>query len=181
MAYTVPEKEPTRIAAGDTWQWTKAAFADFPASDGWALSYAFSGPKAFTANASADGDGFSVTIAAADTKIPAGTYRWQSYVTLGAERYQVGSGILDVTPNLAALTPAEVTESFAVQALRVVETALLGRLPAGLEEYTIAGKLVKHMPLTELYELRSKLRHEVTNERSGGKIARLEVAFVAPR
>ena len=181
MAFTPPTTEPERLAAGDTWQWTKA-LADYLASAGWVLSYVFSGPSTLTAPATAAGDGYAVTVLATVTKtLPAGTYRWASYVTLGAERHQVATGILIVEPNLAGVGDGVANESFAVRALRIVEAALENRLPAGLEEYLIAGKSVKHMALTELLTARTRFRQEVASERTGGKMATLEAAFVAPR
>lgn len=181
MPFTPPTTEPARLAAGDTWQWTKA-LSDYLASAGWVLSYAISGPSTLTVAATADGDGYAVTVLATATKtLPAGTYRWASYVTLGAERHQIATGILIVEPNLAGVGEGIANESFAVRALRIVEAALENRLPAGLEEYLIAGKSVKHMALTELLTARTRLRHEVVRERTGGAMATMEAAFVTPR
>lgn len=180
VPFTVPQTEPERLAAGDTWQWTKAV-ADYPASEGWALSYALTGPTSLTFAATTDGNGYAVAVPATTTKIPAGTYRWASYVTLGAVRHQVDTGILIVEPNLAGLGAGIANESFAVRALRIVEAALEHRLPAGLEEYQVAGKSVKHMSVTELLTARTRLRQEVASERNGGALVTLEAAFVAAR
>ena len=181
MPAAIPTTEPTRLTAGDTWRWTKAV-AEYSAVDGWVLSYVVTGPSTIKFSATADGTGWAVTVAVAvTTKLPGGTYRWASYVTLAGERFQVGSGTLLVAANLGALGADISTASFAVRALAIVEAALEQRLPAGLEEYEIAGKSVKHMALTELLTARTRLRHEVASERTGGKMATLEAAFVAPR
>lgn len=180
MAFTPPTTEPARLAAGDTWLWTKS-LPTFPATEGWTLSYSLVGPKALSFDATADGAGYSVSVPVATTKIPAGTYRWASYVTLAGVRHQVESGILIVEPNLAGVTAGAVSESFAVRTLRLIEAAIEGRIPAGLEEYQVAGKMVKHMSMRDLLAARTRLRHEVAAEANGGTLARLEVAFVAPR
>jgi len=179
VPFTIPSTEPSRLTAGDTWLWTKT-LALYPATEGWTLTYSLSGPSALRFDAAAAGSGYAVTVAATGTKIPEGTYRWVSYVTLAGTRHRVESGILVVEPNPATIPDGHATESFAVRTLRIVEAALESRLPQGLEEYQIAGKAVKHMSLMELMAVRAKLRHEVAAETRGGTLASLEVAFVAP-
>lgn len=103
MSYTIPTIEPKKFTAGDTVKWTKS-FPDFPASDGWVLSYAFvNADGAFGETTSeADGDGFLVTISASESgAITAGEYTWQAYVTLDTERFQVGRGLVVVAANFA--------------------------------------------------------------------------------
>ena len=181
MAAPIPTTEPTRLTAGDTWEWTKT-FADYLPADGWALSYVVTGPSTLRFSATEDGTGFAVTVAAATTKtLPGGAYRWASYVTSGSTRKQVGEGLLDVVANFEAITVGSSTASFAARNLSVVEAAIEGRLPSHLEEYQIAGKVVKHMAIMDLMNLRARLRQEVARETSGGRLASLEVAFVAPR
>lgn len=181
MAAAIPSTEPTRLTAGDTWEWTKS-LADYLPADGWALSYVVTGPSTIRFNASESGTGYVVTVAAATTKtLPAGSYRWASYVTSGSTRKQVGEGLLEVVANFETIAVGGSTASFAVRNLTVVEAAIEGRLPTSLEEYQIAGKVVKHMPIMELMNLRARLRQEVAREQHGGRLASLEVAFVAPR
>ena len=93
--------------AGDTWAWTKA-LADYPASAGWSLSYAFrlqQGSGLLDITASASGDNFAITVAASNTSaLKSGIWLWASYVTLAGARYSVGTGTLTVKPNLALIT-----------------------------------------------------------------------------
>jgi len=108
MSAPILDVEPTHLIAGDTASWTRS-FADYPATI-WALTYAFRlqlGAGVVNVTASAVGDGFAATIAAADSALmKPGLWSWAAYVTKTTERYQVGSGSLTVSPNLAAVDSA---------------------------------------------------------------------------
>ena len=93
---------PASFVQGDTVTWTKS-YSDYPASGGWALTYAFvlDGDQQ-TADGVADGDEFDVTIAAtASANFEVGTYHYQGYVTKSGERHTVDEGYVDVQPNFA--------------------------------------------------------------------------------
>lgn len=106
MSAPILDTEPTRAVAGDTLAWTRD-FPDYPASAGWTLTYAFRiqlGSGKLDLTASTSGDSFSATITAAQSALlKPGLWGWAAYVTLTTQRYQVGSGTLTVTPNLAAI------------------------------------------------------------------------------
>lgn len=106
MSAAIPSTEPTSAVAGDTIAWTKS-LADYPASAGWTLSYAFrlqQGAGLLNKTATPSGSDFSTTITAAESAVlTAGLWIWSSYVTKAAERYQVGRGSLTLSPNLAAI------------------------------------------------------------------------------
>ena len=40
MAQSIPTTEPTRLRAGDTWQWRREDLSDYPAT-AWTLTYWF--------------------------------------------------------------------------------------------------------------------------------------------
>ncbi len=106
MSAAIPSTEPTSAVAGDTISWTKS-LSDYPASAGWALTYAFrlqQGAGALNKTATPSGSDFSTTITAAESALmTAGIWLWSSYVTKTTERYHVGKGTLIVSPNLAAI------------------------------------------------------------------------------
>jgi hypothetical protein len=63
----IPTSELTVFFAGNTVKWKKS-LADYPASEGWSLEYALTGSAGGrTVSASASGDDFLATLAAADT------------------------------------------------------------------------------------------------------------------
>lgn len=172
---------------GDTWAWTRA-LGEYPASEGWGLSYAFVGPAVISISASAAGDAFAVSVLAATTAAyTPGTYRWTSYVTKAGERHKVEDGICVVEANGAALTGDHRTH--AEQTLAAIETEIAARLnptvAAGgqraIEDYSVAGRSVRKIPTPDLYRLRKKYAWEVWRERNPGKMSvSVGVTFVAP-
>jgi hypothetical protein len=106
MSAPIRDVEPVQAVAGDTLAWTRA-FSDFPASAGWGLTYAFRlqlGAGVLNVTASTVGDGFAATITAAQSALMTpGLWSWAAYVTKTTERYQVGTGTLTITPNLATI------------------------------------------------------------------------------
>lgn len=106
MSMTVPTTEPTAVRAGDTWAWTRALY-DYPAP-GWALTYTlFSRVGVITIVAAADVTLHSVSVAPSTTaNYTAGRYDWVAHVSDGTDRYQVGSGVLTILPDLGATARA---------------------------------------------------------------------------
>ena len=106
MAAPLPSTEPTAFVAGDTIQWTKS-LSDFPANDGWSLSYALrleQGAGVLNLIASASGSDFLTTISGASSSVMTpGLWRWASYATKAGERTSVGHGSVTVQPNLATI------------------------------------------------------------------------------
>ncbi len=106
MAAPVPSTEPAILVAGDTSAWTKSV-SDYPPTEGWSLSYAFrkqSGAGYLNLTASTSNSEYSLTISAASSSLmTAGLWTWASYATAGSERHQVGSGSIEIKPNLAAI------------------------------------------------------------------------------
>jgi len=103
MAAAIPSTEPSVIPAGDTVVWTTSLADYLPSS--WTLSYAFrleDGSALLNVTGAASGTDYALTIpAASSTTMTPGTWLWQSYVTMGAERYSIASGVTTVTPNFA--------------------------------------------------------------------------------
>lgn len=170
--------EPTRITAGDTITWVKS-LTDYPANDGWALTYTLINATAkisiSTAAAAAD---HRVSVAAADSAGYApGIYQWQASVSRGAERFTVGTGSMTVAPNLAAATTLD-TRSSARKALDAVN-ALLENFGAKayLQSFEINGRRQHFHSPGDFMALRSKLMAEVAREDNAARIA----AGLAPK
>lgn len=188
MAPSIPLAVPSALRAGDTWKW-KVSNGDFPASDGWVLAYELRCRSAARANFSAgtaisgaeitaDGNSFAVVVAAADTaRLSDGAWEWVAFATLGAERYQFGSGRFTVLPNLAEADERAV-QSHAERTLSVIEAALEGRLTEDMESYQIAGRAVTRIPINDLFALRSKYLTIVSQERRGTLARTVAVTFV---
>ena len=105
-----PPPEPAEIRAGDTLQRERAS-DDYPAAEGYSLSYVFVNR---TTNYAIGGamvtngpQNYEVTVPAATTAArAAGWYRWQAYITDSStppNRWTVGEGEAQVLPNLQVL------------------------------------------------------------------------------
>jgi hypothetical protein len=171
MAAEIPTIEPTQFAAGDTVKWTKS-LSDYPASGGWVLSYAFvNADGTFSESTStADGDSHAVVITAADSAdFDAGTYNWQSYVTLSGERFKVGAGTCVVLPNFAA--GAVDGRSHVKRVLDAIQSVIQGRATEDADSLSLAGRSISKIPLTELVAFRDAYKREYAAEQKVERIA----------
>jgi hypothetical protein len=145
---------PESFAAGTTVRYRKS-LSDYPASAGWTLRLHLAGASVLAKAAVADGDEFVVTIAAADTgpAFGAGLYKWVERVSnAGGEVYEVASGIVTVLSNLAEATEGSEQE-WLERAVAALKAHIEGRLPAGMESYQVAGRVVSKMPTKEAVDL----------------------------
>ncbi len=171
MSAAVPTTEPSTIVAGDTVQWTKS-IADYLATDGWTLSYSFRIPGSaatpITFDADPDGANYSVDQDPSTTADwPPGAYVWTSYVDDGTHRHTVGTG-----PVTIFASPEEALgTTHASRTLAIIEAALEGRLPRGLEMYTIDGQQVQKLTHEALSRLRDKYKAEVKSEIDAARVA----------
>ncbi len=169
MTAVIPTIEPTRIAKGDTVKWTRT-LPDYPADDGWVLSYEFVNSAArFTAAGSASGSDHLVTLAASTTTAyTAGTYDWRARVTKTSEVYTIGTGRVTVDASFAAAVDAR---SQARRTLEAINAVLEGRADSSVQEYEIAGRRMKHIAIPELLVLRDRYRADVAREDAAARAA----------
>jgi len=178
MTEAITSSVPGSIRAGDTIRWRRE-LSDFPASDGWQLSYAFVGrTSAHSATAVADGDAFVVTLTASATAAwTAGAYRVQETVAKGDERFTVATTSLQVLQDLAAVDASGAdTRTHARKVLDALEAWLESKAPvAGSIE--IAGRKISHYDITDLLTFRDRYRAEVRREEAAaaGRGSRLLV------
>lgn len=170
MARSVPTTEPTQARAGDTWDWTKE-YPDYPAST-WTLSYVFfNASGVISITASAAGDTHSVDVAPATTSgYTAGRYDWTSSVTDGTDVYQVGSGAIDVLPDLSASTSYD-GRSHARKMLDSINTILEGRGTAGDLDLVRADRGGRSLERGDLLKMRNHYAALVRQEDDAQKIA----------
>jgi hypothetical protein len=156
---------------GDTVKWRKC-LAGTPPPD-WTLNYYFA-PIAggqvvtLTADASADETAFEITLDGAAFVV--GQFQWQARVTDGVDKSTVATGIVTVTPDLSA-SPTDDTRSYARKTLELIEQAITGRLPSGIESYTVEGMDITKIGLDKLETLRSKYAAMVRSEDDAAGIA----------
>lgn len=163
----IPSTIPGCVVAGDSLSWSRS-FDDYPASAGWALSYTLISPTAVkNFNATADGDGFIVSVAAADTvDWPVGSCRLVETLSNGTQRVTVGNTPLQVSQNLAIATQGVDLRSHAEKMLASIEAWLESKAPtAGALE--IDGRKIQNYPLGDLLAMRDKYAAIVKREQAG--------------
>lgn len=131
------ELEPNSFVAGDSVSWTKA-LTDYPAGEGWVLTYEFRGTTRKTVACGADGDDHLATITAAvSATFNPGTYFVFAFVTKLTERFSVWKGEIKVEPNPALGNSAYDGRSHARKCLDAIEAALEGRMGREEASYSI--------------------------------------------
>lgn len=167
---TIAEVEPTIVTAGDTLIW-KRSLADYVAPT-WVLTYALiNSLNKINITATNSGGDHLVTVAAATSATyAAGTYRWQSYVTSGSERHNIGTGEIVVKQNFAAESTID-TRSEAKTILDAINAVIAKRATLDQEEYTISGRSLKRTPIADLIVLRDKYAAIYKSEQAAEQLA----------
>lgn len=155
-----------KITAGDTLSFTTTV-RDYPASDGWMLSYRLV-PRvagvAITIDSTPEGDVHRLQAGASVTAdwVP-GTYSWVAYASKTGERYTLQQGSVEVLPNPATATTLD-TRSTARQALDAINAYLADANNLTAAKYQIAGRSLERFELSELLNYRDRLAAEVLRE-----------------
>jgi hypothetical protein len=173
MAHEIPTVEPVEVTAGDLVTW-KRSLPDYPAGDGWALSYALTKSSVrIQVSSTASGNDHLVSVAAATTaNWAAGSYTIQGYVTLSSERYQVFSGNIGILTNLAAQSSGYDGRSHAKKVLDAIETVLESRAGKDVQTWSGLEQSFSLIPTAELLTMRDKYRVEYQAEQAASNIAR---------
>ncbi len=177
MAAEIPDIEPTEVIAGDTIAWNKDV-DDFPAGT-WTLSYYLRGPSNINITATQSGSSRIHAVSVSGTTSatwPEGSYKWQAFVTSGAERYKVGEGDITINENPATSNVTFDNRTINKQILDALEASMFRR--AGREEkgYQIeaAGRSFTFHTHEELIMAIEKFRGFVAQEEEAAKVARGE-------
>jgi len=152
---------PKQITAGDTISFTESVSGYAP-EDGWALSYTLvTATKKIEITSSDNGDGLHlVAETAANTALYApDDYNWQSYVTKAAERFSVATGAVTIKPNFAG--SARDARSHVKKTLDAIESLIEGKAGKDVDSYSIQGRSLSKMNITELLEWRDKYKREL--------------------
>lgn len=176
MAPSVPTSPPTEIRAGDTVRFTYQ-HPDFPAADGWAMSYTLQGASKAAVSGSVSGEVFDFTVPAATSKnLIAGKYSYTITATLSGARYTAATGVVSVLPDLVAGT-AGAHQSQDEKELAFLNSEILARAASDHTEYTIGDRALKREPLAELIAWRDRLRARIARRRRGGGLGTVAVHF----
>ena len=163
-----PSREPTQLVVGDRWAWKRADLGvDYPPASH-SLKYVLrlhaTGTEIeITANES--GNDYLVEVLSATTAAyTAGFYVWQAYIirTSDSQRVTIGTGTVELVADRDTATGDPRTHARKV--LDAIEAVLENRATVDQQEYSIAGRSLKRMPIDELIKLRKTYQAEVDAE-----------------
>ncbi len=165
----VPTTEPATIVVGDLLQWKRTDLGADYANGSYTLSYKArlegTGSTVITITASASGDDYLVSVGQSTTaSYTAGDYRWQAYITRDSdsERLTIDSGTFEVVANRSASTADP--RSHAKTMLDKIESILEGRADGDVSAYSINGRSLTKLDITELLMWRDRYRADYLRE-----------------
>lgn len=165
---TVQEKIPYTIYSGDTATWKITDLNTDYSNSAYTLTYYFrleSTGASFTVNATADNDDYLITLSASTTaSITAGKYHFIAYVTRSSDsaRVTVDRGQVEVKPNLASSSADPRTHVKIM--LDKIESLLEGKADKDVSSYSIQGRSLNKMSVSELLEWRNYYKAEYNRE-----------------
>lgn len=172
MTLEIPTTEPTQIQAGDTITWTKSLI-DYPAST-YTLKYKLiSKLNVYNITAASSGDTHIVTVdAATSSSYLYGDYNLISWVESGLTRYTLPSKRVEILRNLAIWDTGLDDRSPAKQTLDLLDAAMVSQgVNAWVQEYQIAGRVMKFHSPSDFLSYRSKVKAEVIREENAAALS----------
>lgn len=140
----------------------------------WTATLYLNGKSVLSKAAVANGADHVVALTATETAaLLAGNYRWiLRAATAGNDSVvDVAAGTVVVLANPVSAAAGD-GQTFEEKALALVEAALLGCLPSGMETFQIAGRAVSQIPITDLLKVRAQLRQAVALQRGSTHLGR---------
>ena len=111
-----------------------------------------------------------VAVAASATAgYAAGIYDIIGVVVKAAEKYVVYDGIFEVLTD-PATAGAYDPRTHARRVLDLIEAAMEGRIPNGMESYSIGGRSINKIPLNQLREIYEKYKQDVIMEEQAERL-----------
>ena len=110
-------------------------------------------------------------------------YRYSVRVTDGSETYTAEKGVLTVTPDLEESEAVD-EQTHAERMVPVLESEIEARITgtgSAHEDYMVAGRQIRKIPLTELKALLGRYRTEMRREQNPNQFSRnIAARFVCP-
>ena len=170
MAYaSVLSDIPDQITAGESVSWKKS-LSDFPASNGWAITYVLvkDGTQITLPVSTADGNTHVIEVPfGTSAGYTAGEYRYAAYVSNGTERYTVDEGNVEIVVDFATQVSGFDARSHLRKVLDLLEATIEGRASKTQLEHEIAGVKIKHMTLDELMNARDRYKARLRKRPDG--------------
>lgn|GEM_PF-2865337 len=155
---------PGTARQGDTWEWNERSQIDPQGNvltpPTYTLYYQLVGAVKLllTGTVGANsGSGWTFTATPAQTStLTPGRYFWQMYATSAAgDRFTLGNGTVDVSPDLTAQAAGAENRSPAKIAIDAIDAEIAARLTGGtVIEYSVAGRTLRKEPMQALLALK---------------------------
>jgi len=171
---------PESFAAGTTVTYRKQ-LSDYPAGDGWTFTLYLAGANVAKVEATTEDDDFIITIDASTTDgIAAGLYHYAERVSKDGAVYEVDAGVVTLLPDLTKATDQSAQE-WTERAIEALRAHIEGRLPSGMESYSIAGRAVSKLPLREAVSMLRTLEAQLERLKHPGAVGdTIYVEFTKP-
>lgn len=163
---------PGQFAAGTTLEYSKS-LSDYPGSDGWSVKLFLAGVAApISVDGAWNGSAWAFVIPATTTApLVPGLYRWFERATKAGVVKDADAGQVTVSINVATAGAGALLSEDERQ-LTLINAAIEGRIPSGLESYQIAGRALSKIPLKDLYEVRDRIESRIRQMKNGGRPGR---------
>ncbi len=175
-ASNAPEREPLTVTVGDFIQWKRSDLVDDYPTASYSATYVAritgGGANEIQITATESNPSyylFTVTSAQSTDFVP-GYYHWQLEVTQTAtgNRIVVDTGTFTANPDLDVNNSDPRTHAEIM--LDKIETILQGRADSDVSSYSIQGRSLAKMSITDLIEWRNYYRREVKKEKRDSDI-----------
>jgi hypothetical protein len=169
--------EPTSVIIGTLVQWKRADLSDVYAPASYDLIYNIrlkngaGVDKSVTATTAADGSFLTSLTSNLTTTMVAGDYVWQAFISRKSDsaKVSVGTGELSLLSNLDQ-NGAD-NRSHAQIMVTKIQSLLEGRADKDVSSYSIQGRSLAKMSITDLMMWRDYYRKEVAKEKQDALIA----------
>jgi len=165
----IQTKIPYVFYSGDTVKWKITSLNNDYPNSAYTLTYYFrlegAGSTNFSVDATASGNDYLVNLSASTTASKtAGKYQFIAYVTRQSDnaRVTVDRGMIEVKPNLASSSADPRTHAKIM--LDKIESLLEGKADKDVASYSIAGRSLNKMSVSELLEWRNYYKAEYNRE-----------------
>lgn len=159
MAITIPTVAPLRVRFMERVTWTRT-FSDYTSGENWQASVDLAGPE--------KGDGFTVDATSLDADAgewqfvfetndkAIGVFEWQIWATrAGQARTMLETGILEILPGSLDGARDRDSSTHLSRMLALIEGRLEGRLDLDSETYSVAGRSLSRIPMSDLVKMQA--------------------------
>ena len=169
----IPTREPQKLAAGDTAQWTRA-FSGYDSAT-WTLHYVLRGiSNVYKFDATAQSGAFLVTLESTTTKDwHPGLYFVGAYLADGSGNQVHVPPVfstMELTPNLAVNPAGADPRSWAARTLAQIEDTIQAIMTRRVAAASVNGQSYTLANISELWMLRERLLSEVRREQAQARL-----------